>query len=147
MIEARLNELQDQQSIINCWSQPLNTSNQILSNGSKNVQQCRPCEMCRRESSIITCIYNNPLPQCLYLGPTFQVPTRNTAQQHCPGPEQTQSHAPTNWNYAFAHILRLVLSLAAPFFFSFGFWLVDDCFFIMKNRLNENGIIISNFYI
>jgi hypothetical protein len=131
--------------ITNCWSQPLNTSNHILSNGSKNVQQCSPCEMYRRESPIITCIYNNPLPQCLCLGPTFQVPTSNTAQQHCP--EQTQSHAPMNWNYAFAHIFRLVLGLAAPFFFSFGFWLIDECFFIMKSLLNENGIIISNFNI
>jgi len=116
--------------ITNFWSQPLNTSNHILSNGFKNVQQCRPCEMYRRESPIM--YYNNPLPQCLCLGPTFPVPTRNTAQQHCPGPEQTQSHAPTNWNYAFAHILRLVLSLAAPFFFSFGFWLIDDCFLLWK---------------
>jgi hypothetical protein len=116
--------------ITNCWSQPLNTSNRILSNGSKNVQQCSPCEMYRRESPIITCIYNNPLPQCLCLGPTFQVPTRNTSQQHCP--EQTQSHAPVNWNYAFAHILRLVLSLAAPFFFYFGFWLMDECFLLWK---------------
>jgi len=116
--------------ITNCWSQPLNTSNHILSTGSKNVQQCRPYEMYRRESPIITCIYNNPLPQCLCLGPTFQVPTRNTSQQHCP--EQTQSHAPVNWNYAFAHILRLVLSLAAPFFFYFGFWLMDECFLLWK---------------
>jgi hypothetical protein len=130
--------------ITNCWSQPLNTSNRILSNGSKNVQQCSPCEMYRRESPIITCIYKTRSRSACVWDPHFrslQETLLNNTVQNTSNPTRPWIEItllPTSWDLCLVWLHHLFF-----FWFLAHRWLC----FIMKDLLNENGIIISNFYI